>query len=249
MIEKRGANMRKIVIVLVGAVLLGWIGFWVYDWLKKDRLSDEVSVKKDNAESLDVDIQFGVGKLLIEGGATEWVDGDIDTNTEKLYPSVTYKNKRDVGYVEIQQKKKRFMAFGPFGKKRSNWNLQLTNEIPVELDIETGVSESELKLRGIRLNHLSVDAGVGSTTLDLAGNWQESFDAEIDLGVGGAEIYLPRDTGVKLTVSKGIGSIETKDFISKGKDVYVNEAYDQSDIKISMKVNVGVGGVKFMLVE
>ena len=241
--------MRKIVIILVSVGILAMVSLWLYDWLRKDGVNDEVSVKKDTAESLDVDIEFGIGKLVMEGGATDWVEGDVDADTEKLYPSVAYKNKRDVGYVKIQQKKKRFMAFGPFGKKRNNWNLQLTNEIPVELDIETGVSESELKLGGIRLSHLSIDAGVGSTTLDLTGDWQESFDAEVDLGVGGAEIYLPQDTGVKLTVSKGIGSLDTKGFISKGKDVYVNEAYDQSDIKIDMKVDVGVGGVKFKLVE
>lgn len=238
--------MRKVLVVIVGVGLLGMVGFWIYSFLGTDRVSGALSIKKDNAKSLDVDIRFGAGNLLIEGGATEWVEGDIDSNVKKWYPAVTYKNKRDVGYVEIRQKMNGLTALQ---KKRNNWNLQLTDKIPVNLNVEMGVSDSELKLAGLHISHLSVDAGVSDTTINLAGDWRESFDADIDLGVGDAEIYLPKGTGVKLTVSKGIGSVGTKGFVSKGNGVYVNEAYDHSDVSINLKVSVGVGSVKFLLVE
>ena len=238
--------MRKILIVITGVVLLGVVSFWVYDWMKTDRVSGALSIEKDNAQSLDVAIGFGAGTLLIEGGATQWVDGDIDTNVKKWYPSVTYKNKRGVGYVEIQQKMKGFSALR---KHRNDWNLQLTNEIPVSLDVEMGVSDSELRLAGIRLNHVSIDAGVGDTVIYLGGEWKDSFDVDINLGVGDAKIHLPKETGVKLSVSKGVGSVGTKGLIAKGKGTYVNEAYGHSDTTIHLKVDVGVGGVDFLLVE
>ncbi|PID14835.1 hypothetical protein CSV63_10315 [Sporosarcina sp. P34] len=237
--------MRKTLIVICVA-LLGVAGFWVYDWMKTNRVSGALSIEKDDAKSLDVDIDFGAGNLLIEGGATNWVDGDIDTNVKKWFPSVMYKNKRDIGHVEIEQKMKGLSALG---KKRNNWNVQLTNEIPVNLDVEMGVSDAELNLSEIRLSHLSVDAGVGDTTINLAGDWQESFDAEFELGVGDAKIHLPQETGVKLSVSKGVGSIGTKGFISKGEGIYVNDAYGKTDTAIHLKVDVGVGGVEFLLVE
>ncbi|WP_313238125.1 toast rack family protein [Sporosarcina ureae] len=238
--------MRKILITIAGAVLLGIVSFWAYDWMKSDPVSGALSIEKDDAKSLDVAIRFGAGNLLVEGGATQWVDGDIDTNVKKWYPSVTYKNKRDIGYVEIQQKMKGFSALR---KHRNDWNLQLTNEIPVNLDVEMGVSDSELLLAGIHLNHVSIDAGVGDTTINLGGEWKESFDGDINLGVGDAKIHLPKETGVKLSVSKGIGSVGTKGFISKGKGIYVNEAYNHSDTNIHLKVDVGVGSVDFLIVE
>lgn len=237
--------MRKILmIVIVG--LLGMVGYWVYGVMKTDRVSGALSIEKDDAKSLDVDIDFGAGSLLIEGGAKEWIDGEIDTNVKKWFPSVVYKNKRDVGHIEIQQKMKGLSALG---KKKNDWHVQLTNDIPIDLEVEMGVSDAELKLEGIRLSHLSVDTGVGDTTVNLAGDWRESFDAEFDLGVGDAKIHLPQDTGVKVIASKGIGSIEAKGFISKGKGVYVNEAYGQTDTTIHLKVDIGVGGVNFLLVE
>lgn len=241
--------MRKAVMVVVGVLVLCGAGFWLYDWFGNSRGSEGVSVKKEQADSLEVEIDFGVGNLLVEGGAKEWVDGTVDSDNEKLYPVVSYKNKRNVGHVELTQKKKRFSFFGPFGNKRNNWDLQLTDDVPVDLEIETGVAESELRLQGVRLRHLSVDAGVGSTVIDLTGDRQENVDAEIDLGVGGAKIYLPKETGVQLKVSKGVGSVKADGFISKGNGVYVNEAHGRSDTSIDMEVDVGVGDVTFILTE
>lgn len=238
--------MRRLLLVLLFVVLVIMAVVSLSNWLKTDQGSDVVSIEKDNAKSLEVDIDFGVGNLLIEGGATEWLDADIDTDMNKGYPTVNYKNKRNVGYAEIQQRKKRFSLFQ---KKRNNWDLQLTNEIPVSLDVDTGVSGSDLNLSGIQLSYLSVDAGVGDTTIDLSGDWQESFEVDIDLGVGDADIHLPKETGVKLIVSKGIGKVTANGFISQGDGVYVNEAYDQSDTTITMEVDIGVGNAKFSLVE
>ncbi len=246
MIDKRGANMRNLLIVILIAGIVSMASVWVYNFMKTDQQSNVLSIEKDNAKSLEIDVDFGVGDLLIEGGATEWVDGNIDTNMNKGYPSVKYNNKRDVGYIEIEQKPKRFTLFQ---KKRNDWDLQLTNEVPVSLDVDTGVSDSDLNLAGIQLTHLSVDAGVGDTTIDLSGDWQESFEVDIDLGVGDADIRLPKDTSVKITVSKGIGKVAANGFISQGDGVYVNEAYDQSDTTITMDVDVGIGNVKFSLAD
>lgn len=237
--------MRKILIVIIVGLLVT-ASYWVYGMLKTDRVSGALTIEKDKAKSLDVDIDFGAGSLFIEGGAKEWVNGDIDTNVKKWYPTVVYKNKRNVGHVEIHQKMKGLSALG---KKKNDWHVQLTNDIPVDLDLELGVSDAKLNLTGIRLSHLSVDAGVGDTTINLADEWKDSFDGKFDLGVGDAEIRLPQKTGVKLRVSKGVGSIKAKGFISQGNGIYVNEAYGKTDAVIDLKVDVGVGGVTFLLVE
>lgn len=246
MIYVRGDNMWKAIRLLIGIGLLSIVAFWIYDWMKTDKVSDVVSIEKDSAKSLDIEIDFAVGNLVIGSGTTEWVEGKIDTEVKEWHPSVSYQNKKDVGHITIKQQKKRFWTSG---KKSNDWTLKLTDEIPLNLDVDVGVSDSDLILAGIRLSHLSVDAGVGDTLIDLSGEWEESFDADIDLGVGDATIHLPKEVGVKLSVSKGLGSVKADDFISERKGVYVNEAYDSADIKIHMKIDVGIGNVKFVLVE
>ncbi|AXH99803.1 hypothetical protein DV702_08690 [Sporosarcina sp. PTS2304] len=241
--------MRKFWIALLIAAVVAVAGvqiYKVYIFFLGSKGTDEVAIAKDDAESLDVDIDFGTGTLLVEGGADGWVDGTIDTNVKKWKPVVGYKQKRGTGYVTVHQQSSIFKITG---RNRNDWKLQLTKEVPIDLSVDMGVSDSQLNLSGIRLSKLSIDAGVGDTTVDLSGDWQDGFTANFDMGVGDMEVILPKHTGVKLKVSKGIGSVGTKQLIAKGNDVYVNEAYGQSDVVIEIKADIGVGDVNFIFAD
>lgn len=238
--------MRKLLAVVVMVGILSAVGVWGNRVFFSSEGVREVLIEKDDAISLNADIQMGYGDLSVTGGADGWIEGTIDTNKKKLRPTVSYKKKRNVGNAKIEQKGK---VLSGIGDVRNSWELKLNNEIPVNLDIEMGVSDSSLDLSGIRLNELSIDAGVSDTTIDLSGDWKDSFNADIDLGVGDATILLPADTGVKLNISKGITDLEATGFTSKGKGIYVNDAYAQSDVVIEMKIDVGIGDLKIVLVD
>lgn len=238
--------MRKLLVTVIIGSILGGIGVWGYNVFFSRESVNDILIEKDDVKSLNASIHFGYGDLSIADGADGWINGTIDTNKEKLKPTVSYKTKGTVGTAVIKQKGK---ILAGLGNVRNDWELELTNEIPVNLDIEMGVSDSSLDLSGIRLKELSIDAGVSDATIDLSGDWKDSFNADIDLGVGDATILLPADTGVKLNVSKGITDLEAKGFTSKGKGIYVNDAYAHSDVVIDMKIDVGVGDLKIVLVE
>lgn len=238
--------MRKLIATLLMVIVLGTVSWYGYNWLNEVQASGDITIEKDGAKSLDVEIDFNAGDLLITGGSDEWMTGTIETNRKKYEPKLSYRKKGSVGHLDITQKAKGFIGWK---NVKNDWNLQLTNEIPVTLDIDMGVSDSEIDLSDIRLKELSIDAGVSDTTINLSGDWQESFHADIDLGVGDVTILLPKDTGVKLNASKGIGSLSTKGFVSEGKGVYVNDAYDHSDVTITMDIDIGVGDVEIRLVD
>lgn len=241
---KGAKHMQKF---LASALIAGFLvvfGIWGYNRFLVSEVASDISIEKDNMKSLDVNIHFGYGDISITDGADGWIEGTIDTNKKKLQPTVSYKKKRTVGNAVIKQEGKMLAGLKSV---RNNWDLKLTNEIPVDLDIEMGVSDSTLNLSGIQLSNLSIDAGVSDTTIDLSGDWKDSFKANINLGVGDATILLPTETGVKLTVSKGIGSIGAKGFISKGNGVYVNEAYEKSDVLINLKIDLGLGDLTIKL--
>ncbi|VDG98129.1 Uncharacterised protein [Lysinibacillus sphaericus] len=238
--------MRKLIVALLVVGILGAVGVWGYNWFFSGNRVNDILIEKDDVKSLNANIQIGFGDVSITDGEDAWIKGTVDTNKKKLIPTVSYKKKGTVGNADIKQKGK---LFAGLGNVRNDWDLELTNEIPVNLDIEMGVSDSTLNLSGIRLSKLSIDAGVSDATIDLSGDWKDSFNADIDLGVGDATILLPADTGVKLIVSKGITSLDAKGFTSQGKGVYVNDAYASSDVVIEMKIDVGVGDLKFKLVD
>jgi hypothetical protein len=207
----------------------------------------KVMIEKDKAKELQLELNLGAGELNIEKGASEWVEGSIDYNQDSLKPDVSYKLKGDKGIGVIEQENKGLLDKIKIGELKNEWNLTLTDEIPVDLRVNSGASDTKLDLKGLNLKELNVNAGVGDITIDLGGKWTEGFDAALALGVGQSTIILPNDVGVKIESSKGIGSADFDDFISKGNGVYVNEAYEDADVIINLKTDLGVGEAIFKL--
>jgi len=207
--------------------------------------SSKITIEKDKVKELDLELNVGAGELEVNKGTDDWVEGTIEYNHDKLKPEVSYKLKGDKGIGIIEQGNK--LNNIKIGNIKNNWKLNLNNEIPIDLSVNTGASQTKLDLKGLNLSGLDVKAGVGDITIDLGGKWKKGFDATLEIGVGKSTIILPKDVGVKIDSSKGIGNTEFVDFISKGNGVYVNEAYEKADVIINLNTEMGIGETIFKL--
>ncbi|MRH44518.1 hypothetical protein GH741_17885 [Aquibacillus halophilus] len=207
---------------------------------------DEIVVKKDQATELEMELDLGAGEMHVTGGANDWITGEIEYNSSKLKPKVSYDLDGKTGKASIKQKKNVNLNV-EFGEHKNRWYLQLTDDIPMDLQVDVGASDTKLDLRGIQLTELNLDAGVGDIEVDLSGDWQESFDATIHTGIGETTVILPKDVGVKVVSEKGIGTADFTGFISQGDNVYVNEAYETADVVIMVEAEMGIGEANFKL--
>jgi predicted membrane protein len=64
----------------------------------------------------------------------------------------------------------------------------------------------------------------------------------VEGGVGSAMIRLPRDVGVRVNASGGIGSVNADGFRRDG-DSYENDAYGKTASSIDMTVHGGIGEI------
>ncbi|WP_160646101.1 toast rack family protein [Chengkuizengella marina] len=205
---------------------------------------DTIEIIKDKSTELEVILDISMGELYVSKGAEEWVEGIIEYNVESLDPEVNYELIQNRGQVIIKQNDGNFGI--NIGDVENNWDLKLTNEIPIDLKIDAGVSETELDLRGLKLKNLEVQAGVGDITIDMSGQWEESFNAIISTGVGSSTVILPTDIGVIIEADKGIVAGDFIGLISLGDGVYVNEAYNASNSHhIKIEADLGIGEVVF----
>jgi predicted membrane protein len=209
--------------------------------------STNVDIDKDKAKELQLDLNIGAGELNVSQGADEWVEGSIVYSNKKWEPVVSYERKGDKGIAVIEQDHDGIFNNVKIGEVNNTWNLKVNNQIPIDLQVNSGASETKLDLNGLKIKDLEVNAGVGDITIDLSGKWKESFDVSLDMGVGQSTIILPSDVGVKIDITKGIGDAELPGFISKGNGVYVNEAYADADVVIHVSTELGVGEAKFKL--
>lgn len=237
-------NKKVFLGVLSAGLLLLISGCGLFESASSKEETSKVTIEKDKAEALDLDLNIGAGELVVSSGTKEWVEGTIEYNYKNFKPEVSYELNGKTGKGVIKQPNLKKIKTG---KTKNSWNLELNDKIPLDLTVNSGASKTELDLKGLELTNLDVNAGVGDITIDLGGKWNTSFDAAIKMGVGKTTIILPKDVGVKIKASKGIGKAEFVDFISKGNGVYVNEAYENADVIIDLETEMGIGEVIFKL--
>ena len=203
--------------------------------------TDSQSVELGNAESVQAAIKMGVGQLNIRGGATNLMDAEFTYNVEDWRPEVDYQQRGDIGELQVSQPDAEINGI-PDDNIEYSWDIALQNAIPLDLNVDLGVGESELNLSGLALQDLVVDTGVGSAVIDLTGPWQDSFDVRINGGVGETTVYLPENVGLHMAADTGIGSLVVNG-LQKDGDVYTNAAYGNSDVSITLEINGGIGEI------
>jgi hypothetical protein len=198
-------------------------------------------IELDGEESLDAEIKIGVGELVLAGGTEDLFEGDFVYNIKEWEPEINYSKTDKSGRLKVAQPS--FTNIKPVGNATYKWTLSMNQDVPTDLDLEFGVGEGNIDLRGMNLSNLDMKMGVGEVELDLSGQWENSFDASIKGGIGAATIYLPKDVGVKVDFDGGIGDIEAVGLNKDGKAFY-NDAYEKSDVTIHLDIKAGIGEIK-----
>jgi hypothetical protein len=103
-------------------------------------------------------------------------------------------------------------------------------------------------LGDLNLRKLDLNVGVGGAIISLDGDWEADLDATFKGGVGGLNLTLPSDVGVRVEADTGLGGVDARDFQELG-DVYTNDAYGRSNVTLNIKLSVGVGGVELKLAD
>jgi predicted membrane protein len=105
-----------------------------------------------------------------------------------------------------------------------------------------GAGQGNLHFHDVPLTRLDLNLGAGQVDVDLTGDRKTDLMADIEGGVGQANIRLPKNVGVIAHASGGIGSISAHGLKHDG-DSYTNEAYGKSPATIHLKVEGGIGEI------
>jgi len=115
-----------------------------------------------------------------------------------------------------------------------------------EKEDDFGAGEGDLDLRGLDLESLDIDMGVGDLTVDLSSQPEQDLEVTIDGGIGSAKVYLPENIGVRVDVDKGIGSVHAQGMIKRG-NTYTNEAFGKTETTIDITIDAGIGSIDLRL--
>ncbi|HEX6384160.1 MAG TPA: toast rack family protein [Anaerolineae bacterium] len=239
---------RNLLILVLAGILLLATGCDLIRLQVGPTETETQSVELGDAESVDVNINMGVGELNVSGGAGNLLDATFTFNVDEWRPEVDYDVSGGRGRLTIEQPGELPEGI-PDDDVTYRWDLQLSDDVPMDLEVNLGVGESELDLSGLFLTGLTMNLGVGQTTVDLSGAWPDSFDVAIRGGVGETTVRLPRDVGVRVSTRTGIGNIVVND-LNRSGDTYTNDAYDEgADVVLDVTLEGGIGEITLELAE
>ena len=211
-----------------------------------------------DATSAEVEIELQVGELRLAGGSLatgELLRGDFTYDDGDLAPEIDYQVDAGVGVLDIEQQDDDWISWswddfeldtGFDGDAR--WDIVLNPSVPTALDIELGFADGELVLGGLNLADLEVSASGGETTVDLAGEWQQSLSGRIEGDVDDLTLRLPRGVGVRVEVDGSAVDVDAGG-LSEDDDVYVNDAYGTAPITIELDLDLSSSDVNLVLVD
>jgi hypothetical protein len=222
----------------------GWNRPW--NWHSRafaDEAHDTQAVELQGAKSVDVDLNIPAGQLSLGGGSSHLMDGDFHYDRRRDKPNVEYSVSADRGLLRVGQDGNDWHTH--WGNDDNEWDMRVANNVPIDLRLEMGAGQSNLRLNGVDVKNLDVHMGAGQLDLDLTGPRSTSVTGTIEGGVGQATIRLPKDVGVHVEASGGIGSVDSRGLKRDG-DAYVNDAYGKTPTNIELTIHGGIGEIRLI---
>jgi len=203
---------------------------------------DSQTVEAKGAESAHVALHMGAGELRVTDGATSLARADFSFNVPEWKPLVSYTATGGKGNLTIEQPKTSSMRVG---NTRYTWDVQLSNKLPIDLEVHFGAGQAKLDVGSLDLRGVEVHMGVGEMDLDLRGALKHGYNVNLHGGVGQANVRVPSDAGVYAEASGGIGSISVRGLHKIG-DHWESESYANAEKKIRIEAHGGIGEIKII---
>jgi hypothetical protein len=199
------------------------------------------SIDRQGAHTLSADIEIPAGTLKLSGGSAKLLDADFLYRESEGQPRVDYSVNGDHGSLKISDEEKRLHL----GTTHNTWDLRFAGDMPLDLNLQMGAGQSDLRLGDLDVRRVDINIGAGEMQLDLTGARKNNLDVEVQGGVGSATIALPKDVGVQIHASGGIGAIST-DGLTKQDGDYINSAYGKTPATITVDIQGGVGAISLV---
>lgn len=203
--------------------------------------TSQFNAELGNASSAAIELDFSLGKVTL---------GASSSSEELFFADVTYLGELEFSVsgeldkkIVLQQKKvinvSGFMhglkhLFGKANKVDNlRWDVRLSPAIPLDLDIEGGVGQTNLDLSALKIRRLSLETGVGEAHVTLPA-MPETYPVRLQGGVGPAHVTVADNAKIDLHLSIGVGPFN----LTMGKNT-----------EVKLRVDSGVGATKLTLGE
>ena len=225
-------NVFKYFWPLTLILLGGWIILGVY-WKQAPSADELFSIPLENAQSVKYSFAHGAGQLEISGGAPAG-QAIVGTSAVGMNKSSHLNGDRLEVRVEAGP------SFVPFiGPNEGVFRFQITQAVPVLLNVESGASVLNIDLKDVTATRLSLKTGASSTNVTMPARGASILDVES--GMASLNVRVPESTAARIHVRDGVTAmnVDTTRFPKLDTGIFQSPNYDTSTDRA--EINIGGG--------
>jgi predicted membrane protein len=124
-----------------------------------------------------------------------------------------------------------------------NLELEMTRDVPLDLTLELGaVDATPLDFEDIKLEKLDLTLGAGRAEITLPD--EGVMDITISGVAGEVELEVPDDLAARIEATASVGNIDVDDRFQLQDGVYVTEDYsDEAENRATIRVTTTAGNI------
>jgi hypothetical protein len=199
------------------------------------------TIELQGAKSVSASLHMGAGQLNVSGGSGHLLNAEFHFDRKGDNPTVDYHVSDGRGILDVNQDSGN-VNFGP---SDNTWDLDFTDEVPLDLRVDMGAGQGNLKLRDVDVTNVELHMGAGQVVMDLTGPRKSDLAVSVKGGVGQVTIRLPKDVAVTAHAAGGIGAVRAEG-LHKNDEDYTNDAFGKTPHKISVDVQGGIGEIELV---
>jgi hypothetical protein len=196
--------------------------------------------------SVKIDWPSAPGHLDALRDSPNLIQGDVAYRGELIFDVIARGDQADVE-LDSYFSGPWFVPFDFSRQERHRWEVWLSPDVSLDLDLDTGSGSCDFDLTGLQVSALVLDAGSGS--IDLALPTASTFDGRIEGGSGSIAITLPESVGMRVALESGSGSFRPGERLrlvegKRGDDgVWKTDNFDTAETTIVLKIDQGSGSI------
>jgi Cell wall-active antibiotics response 4TMS YvqF len=240
MTMKTTRPLRPLLIAALVVAVLG-AGLWLSGFrpgVGAQLVREPISQPLGEATSAEVTIAMAVGQLRV--GALEQPGALIDGEIAYLARNRVVRDfalRGDTASFSLREEDSEANSLVRYDEELALWDLRLAPVTPMRLTIEAGLGESTIDLAGLMVRDLTLKSGIGNNMLTLPAQGQ--VRANVEGGLGNTTIRIPAGVAVRLNMTVGFGTIHSR----QGDAVAVSPGYEAAANRVELTVSSGIGNI------
>lgn len=194
--------------------------------------SETLAVALDGAKQADIRIEFGGGELTI-GPATPGFLLSGEARDAVIEAA-------GAGHVRIHP---HAPEADPLRWRPFDWRLGVTAEVPLDLALATGANRSVIDLSGIRVRRLSLETGASETRIRLPASGPSTV--HVSCGFAQVTLEVPMDVEVRIHGRMVLGAIQVDEArFPRAAEGWASPEAATSAEAVDIEIEGGFGAVR-----